>query len=161
MARAYLKSLRGDSDCATRNIRVSSDQMSMANYNFEHWHTLEVAPGLSCCAVPAAGDDLGKTWDRHRLSLVTLLSSSASQGLHIEVDGIGENEPFTVEVSEEGVEVEVLRFRNFWRLELEGTYTVTVKVEGRLPRTKVVEVVPGAFTDVVFFVEPSQSSMPR
>lgn len=64
-------------------------------------------------------------------------------------------------MTEPDLEVRVGEYGHLWQLLKEGSYTVTVRVEGFQERTKVVPVVTRSFTSVVFTMPVRETSLPR
>ena len=140
----------------------------MTNYNWNHSdHVLEFGIGVSCCPSPEE-KDLVKIWNRHRKSLINLLTSL--QGIHVVVEdmessyvssGYDVNDA-TVYISELDLTLKTKDYGHLWHLLPNGTYTVKVTVEGHdVPMTKIVRVITASFTEVVFRLPPRQAFVPK
>lgn len=122
MGQTYLNTLRGsaifsEEQCRSKGLlEVSKDSGSLVNYAWNELKIPSLSIGLACCAVPPE-DVLGHVWDRHRPSLVRLLSTSL-QGINVTLEGVEPPpEHFTVLVHEEDFRTVVSsRSTHFWRL---------------------------------------------
>lgn len=133
----------------------------MINYNWLHPdNVLEMGIGVSCCPKPSEAK-LSNVWNRMRPGLIGLLNSL--QGIHIYVNNIdGRQAKVTIEEAGGGRQLNLMvdQYGHLWHLLNSGTVTVTVKVEGFTPMTKLVRIFSAEFTDVDFNL-PYTSGMPR
>ena len=166
LSESYLNHLQGNSiNCLSLSgrdglIQTNENPRSMANFNWGFRQTLELGIGLSCCPSPKE-EDLGKIWGRHRSSLLGLFNDL--QGIHIKIENIGSSTEATVYIKELDRTMEITgnNYGHVWHLLAEGRYTVTISVAGFEEMTKVVTVVPAAFTDVVFILPYNQARVPK
>lgn len=163
LAKQYWSRLRGGHFACSRpelygQIQPSFNPSSMINYNWNHRdNVLELGIGLACCPSPSE-KDLATVWDRHRRSLIGLLSSL--QGLHIRVDHLYSSSDAFATIKELDLKLPVNEYGNLWHLLSNGSYTVTVEVDSHIPITKIVTVVSGEFTEVIYRL-PYEPTMPR
>lgn len=130
----------------------------MINYNWHHPdNVLELGIGLACCAKPSEAV-LSKVWDRVRPGLVGLLNSL--QGIHVFVSNF-EGRKGHLSIQEMGnLQLDIDEYGHVWHLLSNGTFTVTVTVEGFFAMTKVVRVLSAEFTEVNFNL-PYNYGLPR
>ena len=131
----------------------------MTNYNWHHDdNVLELGIGVSCCPKPTE-ETLSTVWARTRPGLIGLLNSL--QGIHVFVNNIdGRKAHVTIKELGDDVKLTVDQYGHLWHLLSNGTFTVTVSVEGFLPMTKLVRVLNAAFTEVDFNL-PYAPGLPR
>ena len=129
----------------------------MINYNFDS-SLIELGLGISCCPKPNEGKDLSSVWNRIQPALTNLLNSL--QGIHISVSNFdGQSGAVIIQ------ELSDLKLRlddrgHLWYLMNNGTFTITVEVEGYVPMTKMVRVLTSEFTEINFAL-PYSSGLPR
>lgn len=180
LASSYLSSLHGSppstcpaaataSSSSSPGVTISSSPASLGNHVWDRFgQTVFLSPGVGaggrdgCCASPTK-EDMGTAWDRHRASLIGLVTSPSLQGIHVEVTGAGYRPDFEVHVAELDLLLRpVPGFAHLWHLLKENAYTVRVSVDGYVDQTKLVRVDEGTgFTHAIFAVEPKVASVPR
>lgn len=140
-----------------KSIITSSSASSMINYNWRHPdNVLELGLGISCCPKPSE-DGLSTVWNKVRPGLVGLLNSL--QGIHVFVSNYdGRQAQVVVEGMAQNLDLD--EYGHLWHLLNNGTYTITVSVEGYLPMTKLVRVLTSEFTEVNFNL-PYTAGLPR
>ena len=161
-ASQYWSHLRSDisveNSCteSQKNLVTSEPTTSSINYNWQHKdNVLELGIGLTCCPKPKE-KELQNVWDKTRPALVGLLNSL--QGIHVYVSNIDGRE--AVIVIEDNLILSLGPEGHLWHLMSNGTVTVTLKVEGFVPMTKLVRVFAAEFTEVNFDL-PYPSGIPR
>ena len=130
----------------------------MANYNWQHVdQVLELGIGVSCCPKPKE-ETLSTVWNRIRPAIVGLLNSL--QGIHIYVSNM-DGRQASVVIEEMGkLSLPIDEYGHLWHMTTNGTFTITVTVDGFLPMTKVVKVLVAEFNEVNFNL-PYSSGIPR
>ena len=161
LAHQYWKKLRPPSLCQSNNQQIlQSDPknlQSMINYNFDS-SLIELGLGISCCPKPNEGKDLSSVWNRIQPAMTNLINSL--QGIHISVSNFdGQSGAVIIQ------ELSDLKLRlddrgHLWYLMNNGTFTITVEVEGYVPMTKMVRVLTSEFTEINFAL-PYSSGLPR
>ncbi len=131
----------------------------MLNYNWNRPdNVLELDIGLACCPKPKEAV-LSSVWNRVRPALVKLLNSL--QGIHVLVNNKDSSHKAFVSIKGfEGLQLEVDEYGHLWHVLANGTFTVTVSVEGFVPMTKLVRVMTAEFTEVNFNL-PYSPGLPK
>ena len=97
----------------------------MINYNQQKFHTLELGIGLTCCGTPPESE-LVKIWSRHRKALLNVMGNL--QGLHVMINN--QDIEAKVFIRELDLTLPITDFGHLWYLLEEGTYSITVSIEG-------------------------------
>lgn len=130
----------------------------MMNYNWNHPdNVLELGIGLACCPKPKA-EALSTVWNRVRPGLISLLN--ALQGIHVFVNNLNGRQAFVTVKEMSGLHLQVDQYGHLWHLMDNGTYTVTISIDGFVPLTKLVRVLSAEFTEVNYNL-PYKSGLPR
>ena len=139
------------------NLITSAESSSSANYHWQHKNNvLELGIGLTCCPKPEE-KELRTVWERVRPALVGLLNRL--QGIHVFVSNLDGREA-RVTIAETNLSLGLGPEGHLWHLMSDGAFTITLKVEGFMPMTKLVRVFAAEFTEVNFDL-PYPSGMPR
>ena len=140
-----------------KKVITSAPASSSINYNWHHKdNVLELGIGLTCCPKPKE-KDLQRVWDRTRPALVGLLNSL--QGIHVYVSNL-DGRSALIGIEEDLPVLSVGPEGHLWHLMSNGTFTVTLTVEGFMPMTKLVRVFAAEFTEVNFEL-PYPAGIPR
>ena len=127
----------------------------MINYNWEEAVT-EMGLGISCCPKPAEGRNLYLVWKRMQPGLVGLLNSL--QGMHVSVSNFN-GRSGVVTIQELKIKLNLDSQGHLWYMLANGTFTITVEVEGYIPMTKMVRILTSEFTEINFAL-PYPSGLP-
>ena len=128
----------------------------MINYNWEST-VIEFGLGISCCSKPEEGKALSAVWNRVQPGLVGLLNSL--QGMHISVSNFDGRSGMVTVKELSNLRLDLDRQGHLWYLLNNGTFTITVEVDGYIPMTKMVRVMTSEFTEINFAL-PYPSGLP-
>jgi hypothetical protein len=144
----YKNSMQDDTsqckDKSSPDVQSSSHQM---------WTCPEISIGLSCCDAPQG---LGLIWASHRKPI--LETFKLLQGLHGEIySKKGEQvQGSDIQIKVHSTETKETNNNfngHFWNLLLPGKHPVEIKAKGFLPLTKIINIIPGKISKVVFELE--------